>query len=313
MTRKIRSSRRQSHADGRSLVRNTVRPRRRRRRPRLWRRRWLSRRRLAVVAAVSGGGYGGGGFRGYGGGGYGGYRGGYGGMSSFSRTPSFSSYGRYWRLRRRLWSSRRRRWDVRGPDRLRCALGFVHDGARRDDQLRRRGSRRPGPGGGRGRAGRVRRLGHDGRRPVVRGCRPRRRRDRAAAGTPSAADRTSALSPGPRGTAVAGHSAYGVSGGRPNGFNSYGGYHSGWVHGYWNGHNDAAWGWRGGYWGGWGWGGGWGFGLGLASGSGWAGDCRSGALARRSTAWATCPTTTSTTLRMRGSASPTTIRSRSTP
>ena len=48
-----------------------------------------------------------------------------------------------------------------------------------------------------------------------------------------------------RGTAVAGRSAYGVSGARPYGFNAYGGYHSGWVHGYWNGHNSAAWGWRG--------------------------------------------------------------------
>ncbi|SIO45444.1 Tetratricopeptide repeat-containing protein [Singulisphaera sp. GP187] len=45
--------------------------------------------------------------------------------------------------------------------------------------------------------------------------------------------------------------------------NSYSGYHNGWVHGYWNGHNSNAWGWRGGYWGG----GAWGFGAGL--GLGW--------------------------------------------
>ena len=44
----------------------------------------------------------------------------------------------------------------------------------------------------------------------------------------------------------------------------------GWVHGYWNGHGDAAWGWHNGYWGGWGWGGmgGWGWGLGMGMGLG---------------------------------------------
>lgn len=45
--------------------------------------------------------------------------------------------------------------------------------------------------------------------------------------------------------------------------NSYSGYHNGWVHGYWNGHNSAAWGWRGGYWGGGAWG------LGVGMGLGW--------------------------------------------
>ena len=82
-----------------------------------------------------------------------------------------------------------------------------------------------------------------------------------------------AAASGPRGTAVAGHSAYGVSGARPYGFNAYGGYHNGWYHGYWNGHNTAAWGWHNPYWGGWGYGGwgygGWGFGLGLGMGLGW--------------------------------------------
>ncbi len=83
-----------------------------------------------------------------------------------------------------------------------------------------------------------------------------------------------AVASGSRGTAVAGHSAWGATGGRPYGFNAYGGYHSGWVHGYWNGHNSAAWGWRNPYWGGWGWGGGgwgygWGMGLGLGYGLGW--------------------------------------------
>lgn len=49
---------------------------------------------------------------------------------------------------------------------------------------------------------------------------------------------------GPGGTAVAGRSSYfGASAARPYGYNAYGAYHSGWVHGYWNGHNDAAWGW----------------------------------------------------------------------
>jgi hypothetical protein len=66
---------------------------------------------------------------------------------------------------------------------------------------------------------------------------------------------------GPRGT-VAGAS-YGASAFRPNGFNAYGGYHSGWVHGYWNGHDAAAWGWRSPYWG-------WGAaGLGAGLGLGW--------------------------------------------
>jgi hypothetical protein len=71
------------------------------------------------------------------------------------------------------------------------------------------------------------------------------------------------------GGAVAGRSAWGASASRPYGFNSYGAYHSGWVHGYWNGQNHAAWGWRNPYWGGaWGWGLG-GLGLGLGMGLGW--------------------------------------------
>jgi tetratricopeptide (TPR) repeat protein len=67
------------------------------------------------------------------------------------------------------------------------------------------------------------------------------------------------------GGAVAGRGAWGASAFRPNGFNAYGAYHSGWVHGYWNGQNHAAWGWRGPYWG---WGA-WGLGLGLGAGLGW--------------------------------------------
>ncbi len=60
---------------------------------------------------------------------------------------------------------------------------------------------------------------------------------------------------------------------RPNGFNAYGGYHNGWVHGYWGGHNAAAWGWRNPYWGAagateagaWAWALGLGLGYGLSS------------------------------------------------
>jgi tetratricopeptide (TPR) repeat protein len=67
------------------------------------------------------------------------------------------------------------------------------------------------------------------------------------------------------GGAVAGRSYYGASAMRPYGYNAYGAYHTGWVHGFWNGHNDAAWGWRGPYWGAWGFSAGLGLGWGLAS------------------------------------------------
>ena len=69
---------------------------------------------------------------------------------------------------------------------------------------------------------------------------------------------------------VGGYRGYGAAGFRPNGFNAYGAYHNGWVHGYWNGHGDVGWGWHNGYWGGWGWGGmgGWGLGLGMGMGLG---------------------------------------------
>jgi tetratricopeptide (TPR) repeat protein len=73
-----------------------------------------------------------------------------------------------------------------------------------------------------------------------------------------------AVASGPRGTTVAERS-YGAIGYRPHGFNTYGAYHSGWVHGYWNGHDAAAWGWRGPYWGAWGMGLGMGLGWGLAA------------------------------------------------
>jgi hypothetical protein len=61
------------------------------------------------------------------------------------------------------------------------------------------------------------------------------------------------------GAAVAGR---GFEGGR-YGHNVYGGYHSGWVHGGWNGHGDEGWRWRHPYWGGYG------LGLGLGLGLGW--------------------------------------------
>jgi tetratricopeptide (TPR) repeat protein len=73
-----------------------------------------------------------------------------------------------------------------------------------------------------------------------------------------------AAASGPRGTAVA-RGSYGAADFRPNGYNAYGAYHSGWVHGYWNGHDAAAWGWRSPYWGAWGAGLGMGLGWGLAS------------------------------------------------
>jgi tetratricopeptide (TPR) repeat protein len=64
---------------------------------------------------------------------------------------------------------------------------------------------------------------------------------------------------------VEGSRSYGASAFRPYGYNAYGAYHAGWVHGYWNGHNNAAWGWRNPYWGAWGAGLGLGLGWGLAS------------------------------------------------
>ncbi len=90
---------------------------------------------------------------------------------------------------------------------------------------------------------------------------------RALAGPPSGVRGASAASAREarfeateRGGIAAGRS-YGAAGYRPYGYNAYGAYHQGWVHGYWNGHNDAAWGWRGPYWGAWG--------LGLGAGLGW--------------------------------------------
>lgn len=63
---------------------------------------------------------------------------------------------------------------------------------------------------------------------------------------------------GAGGYGYAGGYAHGASAYRPYGYNAYGGYHSGWVHGYWNGNGYGAWGWRNPYWGAYGVGLGWG-------------------------------------------------------
>jgi hypothetical protein len=222
-----------------------------------------------------GGGYGGG-FRGgvgggYGGfrGGYGGYHGGYGGMSSFTRTPSFSSYGRY--------GGYGAGYGTRGAAEGMYG-GHINYGARTGSYTTARGGTLnygAGGVGGRGPGGAAAGRGAYGVSGTTAGGRSfadAGRADGAVGPRGNAVGGRSNIAAvsGPRGTAVAGHSAFGVSGARPYGFNSYGGYHSGWVHGYWNGHNAAAWGWRGGYWGGWGWGfGGIGLGLGLGVGLGW--------------------------------------------
>ncbi|QDV32330.1 tetratricopeptide repeat protein [Tautonia plasticadhaerens] len=65
----------------------------------------------------------------------------------------------------------------------------------------------------------------------------------------AAAGERGGIAVGPRGVAAGGYRAFGASAARPYGFNPYGAYHAGWVHGYWNGHEDAAWGWRGAAWG----------------------------------------------------------------
>ncbi len=263
-----------------------------------------------------GGGFEAGGFHGDGFGG-GGYRGGesggmrYGGRSSFSHTSSFSSYGHG------EGTSYGSRGAVEGMH-----GGQIQYGSRSGSYTTSRGGTvnygaagagARGPGGGE--AGR----GVYGIQGTTAGGRSYSDVGRAggAAGPQGNAvggrENLGAVS-GPRGTAVggsrsvggigqegafgaterggvaagpggavAGRGYYGASAFRPYGYNAYGGYHSGWVHGYWNGHNDAAWGWRNPYWGG------------LAPGAsawGWAGACRPGASARPSTGWAICRTPT---------------------
>ena len=218
-------------------------------------------------------GGGGGGFRGgYGGGGYGGYRGGYGGASSFSRTPSFSSYGRYGGYGSGYGTRGTASGMYGGQAQLRRPFGVIYDSAWRDINYGAAGRGRPWAWRAAWPAGRVRGLGHDGRRPVI---------SRTSVGPAARSDREERrrrpIEYRPRVFRSSRHGRRrpfglrGVSGARPYGFNAYGGYHSGWVHGYWNGHNGAAWGWRGGVLGrlglGWDWAGAWGLGLGLGWGS----------------------------------------------
>ena len=244
-------------------------------------------------------------------------------MSSFGHTPSFSSPGSFGRGEGMSYGSRGAAEGMNG--------GRIEYGSRSGSYDTARGGTinygaagvaGRGPGGARpgaaptGSRARPPGAGAHGRRPRRRGRRAGRERRRRAvelgavsgrAGPPSAAR-------GGRGGRAGGAVAGGVArrpAYRPYGYNAYGGYHSGWVHGYWNGHNDAAWGWRNPYWGGgdWGWGSAW----------GWAGACRPGASARRSTGWATCRTPTPITARPGSRTAnrpwprPTTTRSRSTP
>jgi tetratricopeptide (TPR) repeat protein len=197
-----------------------------------------------------GGGYGGGFRGGFGGGGYGGMRAG--GMQSFGRTPSFSagrSYGGYGGGM--SYGSRGAAEGMRG--------GQLDYGARSGTyNTARGGTINYGAAGeaARGPAGGATGRGVYGVSGTTAGG-----RSYADVGRVGGAV-------GPGGNAVGGRTNYGVSAFRPNGFNAYGGYHNGWVHGYWGGHNAAAWGWRNPYWGGgWGWGGlGLGLGLGLGYG-----------------------------------------------
>ena len=243
---------------------------------------------FAAAAAVSRrwrwgfrGGYGGG-FRG--GGGYGGgFRGGYGGMESFGRTPSFSagrSYGGYGSGM--SYGSRGAAEGMRGGQLDYGARSGSYDTARGGTiNYGAAGVAARGPGGG------VAGRGAYGVEGTTAGGRSYADVGRAGAavgpGGNAVAGRSNvAAASGPRGTAVEGSRgfaasgsggayagrSYGASALRPNGFNAYGGYHNGWVHGYWGGHDSAAWGWRNPYWGG-GWGyGGWGMGLGMGLGLG---------------------------------------------
>jgi tetratricopeptide (TPR) repeat protein len=259
----------------------------------------------------AGGGFHGGGFGGVSRGGYGGggFHGGYGGMSSFSHTPSFSAYGRGEGM---SYGSRGAAEGMRG--------GQIQYGSRSGSYTTQRGgtinygaagegARGPGgaeagrgvygvsgtTAGGRsfsdaGRAGGVAGPGGNaiaGRSNVGEVSGPRGTAvggSRSVGGVGSAgafgATERRGVAAGPGGVvaggsrtgfaagtggAVAGHGFYGASAYRPYGFNAYGAYHAGWVHGYWNGHNDAAWGWRNPYWGAWGLG----LGLGAGLGLGW--------------------------------------------
>ncbi len=196
---------------------------------------------LGGDAHARGFGGGGGGFRGGGGGGFrgggasfggGGFRGGYGGMSSFGRTPSFSparSFGNY------------------------GGMGAGYGARSGSFNTARGGSVNYGAAGvgARGLGGFEAGRGVAGARVTTAGGRSFGEVGRVGGVV------------GPGGN-FAGR-GYGASAYRPNGFNAYGGYHQGWVHGYWNGHDNAAWAWRNPYWGV----GGFGLGLGVGYGLGW--------------------------------------------
>jgi tetratricopeptide (TPR) repeat protein len=249
------------------------------------------------------GGYGGGFRGGYGGGfrgGYGGgFHGGYGGMSSFGRTPSFSSarsferpggYGAGMGYGSRGgfegMSGGRIDYGTRSGSYTTARGGTINYGAA--------GYGARGPGGGA--AGR----GAYGVEGTTAGGRSFADVGRAGGAVGPAGNAVGGRSnlgavSGPRGTAVGGSRgvagvgpegafgarerggvaagpggavagrSYGAAAYRPYGYNAYGGYHAGWVHGYWGGHDAAAWGWRSPYWGAWGAGLGLGLGWGLAS------------------------------------------------
>lgn len=227
------------------------------------------------------GGYGGGfggGYRGFeGGGSYGGMRAG--GMESFSRTPSFSSYNRGfggmndgarygYGTRSGSYTTNRGTTinygaagaGVRGPygGAAGRGVGGVQvegAGGRSFTDVGRAGGA-VGPYGnavgGRSNIG----VASGPRGTAVTGSRSA---TAIGAGGAVHVGERGGIGFGPNG-AVAGRS-YGASAFRPYGYNSFGSYHSGWVHGYWNGHGYGGWGWRNPYWGGWG--------LGLGMGLGW--------------------------------------------
>jgi tetratricopeptide (TPR) repeat protein len=194
-------------------------------------------------------------------GGYGGYgggmRGGYGGMESFGRTPSFSAPHSFGTAGP----------GGRGAEGMRG--GQIQYGSRSGSYTTARGGTidyGAAGGVGRGPGGGVAGRGVYGVEGTTAGGRSFADVGRAggAVGPGGRAvggrSNLAALS-GPRGTAGAATWSAGASGHRPYGYNAYGGYHSGWVHGYWNGHDNPYWGWRTPYWGAWG--------LGLGAGLGW--------------------------------------------
>ncbi len=236
---------------------------------------------LSGVAVAGRGGFGGfrgGGFSGFRGGSYGGFHGSYGGgfegsrggygTSSFNRAPSFDtsrSYGGY--------------SGMRGTEGRNPYGGAYGAGARTGSfttpggstvKYGAAGAGGVGPGGtaaGRG-VGAVNVTTPGGRSVTDVG---RAGGAVGPEGNAIAGRSNVAVASGPRGTAVAGSRGGVVAGaGGAVAGRSYGGaawgwhnpayasYHSGWVHGYWNGHYN---GW------GWGWGG---YGAGLATGAGLA-------------------------------------------